>query len=297
MERERWSELSAAIFDVARAVKSDPRATHPIDLIVRVYLWAVLHDRPVCWACDPRNWDRRTRPKALPSQPTMSRRTRSEAFDRFLAALARRLRGRDLPALIKRIDGKALPVAIHSKDPDAKIGRGTGGLQKGYKLHAVCGEAPMPEAFEIQPLNVDERVVAVRLMGELRGRGEGYVLADVNYDSNAVHDAALARGCQLLAYRRKDRRYTSTARRRHSPGRLRSIDLLEPGPNRPCAFGRGMLANRRAIERTFGNATWFGGGLTLPPFVRRLHRVRAWVTAKLLINAARIRRRRHTRVA
>lgn len=24
--------------------------------IAAVYLWAVLHDRPVCWACDPRNW-------------------------------------------------------------------------------------------------------------------------------------------------------------------------------------------------------------------------------------------------
>jgi hypothetical protein len=36
----------------------------------------------------------------------------------------------------------------------------------------------------------------------------------------------------------------------------------------------------------------FGGGLTsaLPAFVRRLHRVRLWVHAKLLINAARIRR-------
>lgn len=295
MERELWSVLSAAIVDVARTVKSDQRCTHPIGLIARVYLWAVLHDRPVCWACDPGNWDYRTRPESLPSQPTMSRRTRSEAFDRFLAALAPRLHGSGYPALIKRIDGKALPVAIHSKDPDAKIGRGTGGLQKGYKLHTVCGEAPMPEAFEIQPLNVDERVVAVRLLSEVRG--EGYVLADVNYDSNAVHDAALARGHQVLACRRKDRRYTSTARRRHSPGRLRSIDLLEPGLNRPCAFGRGMLADRRAIGRTFANATWFGGGLTLPPFVRRLHRVRAWVTGKLLINAARIRRKRARQAA
>jgi hypothetical protein len=49
--------------------------------------------------------------------------------------------------------------------------------------------------------------------------------------------------------------------------------------------------DRRAdIERDFSGLACFGGGLTtLPPWVRRIWRVRAWVMAKLLINAARIR--------
>ena len=50
-----------------------------------------------------------------------------------------------------------------------------------------------------------------------------------------------------------------------------------------------MLADRKAIERYFGHATIFGGGLaSLPAWVRRQHRVKRWLWAKLLINAVRI---------
>jgi hypothetical protein len=46
------------------------------------------------------------------------------------------------------------------------------------------------------------------------------------------------------------------------------------------------MRQRLAVERAFGNCTSFGGGLA--PWVRRLHRVRLWVQAKLLIDALRI---------
>ncbi len=53
-------------------------------------------------------------------------------------------------------------------------------------------------------------------------------------------------------------------------------------------FGKKLYRFRRQIERDFGNLFSFGGGLTrLPPWVRRFPRVRNWVNAKLLINAAR----------
>lgn len=146
MEHERWPELSAAISDVGRSIRSGRRHTHDTNLIVRVYLWTVLHDRPVLWACDRRNWWPRARPKRLPSQPTMSRRTRAAAFDLFMDALGDRLRGSELAGLVKRIDGKALAVARHSTDPDATSGRGVGGMQRGYKLHAVWASRPMPDA-------------------------------------------------------------------------------------------------------------------------------------------------------
>ncbi len=139
MERERWAELSAAISDVSRAIRSSRRHSHDISLIIRTYLWAVLHDRPVVWACEPRNWWPQARPCELPSQPTMSRRTRTAEFERFMAALSSRMRGPELANLVKRIDGKALAVARHSTDPDATSGRGVGGMQRGYKLHAVWG--------------------------------------------------------------------------------------------------------------------------------------------------------------
>jgi hypothetical protein len=70
-----------------------------------------------------------------------------------------------------------------------------------------------------------------------------------------------------------------------SPHRRRRIDL--PGG----AFGRKVFARRARVERAFGSATAFGGGLGPPPaWVRRLARVRTWVWAKLVINAARILR-------
>jgi hypothetical protein len=68
-----------------------------------------------------------------------------------------------------------------------------------------------------------------------------------------------------------------------SPHRLHSIELLNDD------FGKKLYQARRAIERDFGNATAFGGGLApLPAWVRGLRRVHTWVWAKLLINAVRV---------
>jgi hypothetical protein len=53
-------------------------------------------------------------------------------------------------------------------------------------------------------------------------------------------------------------------------------------------FGKATHRFRNQIEREFGSLTSFGGGLVcLPAWVRRLPRVRNWVHAKLLVNAAR----------
>ncbi|HXY36494.1 MAG TPA: hypothetical protein VEI07_19820, partial [Planctomycetaceae bacterium] len=55
-------------------------------------------------------------------------------------------------------------------------------------------------------------------------------------------------------------------------------------------FGQAMLERRKAIERFFSHATIFGGGLApLPAWVRRQHRVKRRLWAKLLINAIRIK--------
>lgn len=293
MERELWSELSAAIFDVQRGFKTHARATHSIACIVRVYLWAILHDRPIVWACRSANWSTATRPQHLPSQSTMSRRTRTNTFQQFLDRLGPRLNGHASATLVKCIDGKPLTVANHTRDPDAGFGRGAGGLAKGFKLHLINAGRPMPEAFEIQPLHVSEQAVAQRLIGQLTG--EGYLLGDANYDDSDLFDRAADAGHQLIAPRRKP--HTGLGHHRQSVHRLRCIDLLEPGVNRPCAFGRSLLQQRRQIESDLGNAVSFGGGLStgLPAFVRRLARVRRWGHAKLMINAARIRIRNKQR--
>ena len=103
--------------------------------------------------------------------------------------------------------------------------------------------------------------------------------ADAEYDANPLYDAAQAEGFQLVAKKRKGK---GLGHGRHSPARLRSIELLG------TAFGATLYRQRRAIEASFGTLVTFGGGLaSLPAWVRRFHRVRHWVQAKLLIAGTR----------
>jgi hypothetical protein len=90
MERERRSELSQAVGEVAARWAESGRYTHPAALIVRVHLWSVLHDRPTYWACDPDSWGQRTRPEAPPGQSTMSRRKRTKQGLRAVHGRGRR---------------------------------------------------------------------------------------------------------------------------------------------------------------------------------------------------------------
>lgn len=296
MERERWMELSKAVSKVAERWKeSSRRHTHPTARIVQVHLWAAAHDRPISWASVAENWEPRSRPKApLPDQSTMSRRTRTRSFTAFMDAVGAQMNGdgdKPMTSLIKRIDGKALVVAAHSKDPNAAWGRGAGQKSKGYKLHAIWANLPMPEQWAVTPLNVCEKKIAGRLIGRLNAGhcgGGGYLLGDAYFDSNDLYDrAAKQANCQLVAPRRMPGTGLGKGRR-HSPSRLRSIDLTEP-PGRHNRFGPSLRCERLQIERDFGNLTSFGGGLSgLPAWCRRIWRVRTWVQAKLLINAARI---------
>lgn len=290
MERECWSQVSQAVSEVAARWRESARFTHRTALVVRVHLWSVLHDRPTSWACDPCNWDARTRPPALPDQSTMSRRKRTAAFERFMNAVGARLAGRASSALIKRIDGKSLAVAAHSKDRDAAWGRGAGQDANGYKLHAIWSDRPMPEQWAVTPLNVCEKRMARRMIK--RVTGGGYLLADALFDDSNLHDHCAHANHQLVAPRRASSRGKGLGHCYHSPHRLRCIDITEP-PANVNRFGRALHNNRRQIERDFGNLCGFGGGLSgLPAWVRRIWRVRSWVHGKLLINAARIRCRR-----
>ena len=144
MEHELWDRLMRAIQDVSRSRRDSAYHTHATALIVRTYLWAVLHHRPTSWACDRRHWDDRRRPATLPSQSTMSRRLRTDAVRSFMDAMGRRLRGDRAWTLLKLIDGKPLTVAKHSADPDARWGWGAGTRARGYKLHAVWGLGVLP---------------------------------------------------------------------------------------------------------------------------------------------------------
>lgn len=288
MECELWAELSAAVSVVEPSFFDNPEFEHSTACVVRVHLWAVLHDRPTVWACRRQSWDSHKRPARLPSQSTMSRRLRSDEFKRFMERLQTQLS--HLPGageLFKRLDGKPLMIAAHSTDSQAGWGRGAGQKAKGYKLHAIWAGRAMPQQWRVAPMNVSETEMARRMIRRLDGCG--YIVADKGYDSNSLFDLAAAHGHQLLCHRRYGT-HRGLGHHRHSPQRLRSRTLLEEPTASLSGFGPREMKHRKQIERDFGNCVSFGGGLNgLPSWVRGHGRARRWVWAKLLVNAARIR--------
>lgn len=283
MEREIWLWLVPLVRRLSPAVSSR-RFDYGWDAILLVFLWGVVCTRPVCWACSPRNWPPELRAARLPSGSTLSRRLRHPIVRKTLRAILQHLQRGRRRGLRSWIDGKPLCVSRHSQDRDARFGRGAGGLFKGYKLHLIHGENDRIEAFDVQPLNVDERVVARTIVRATRLHG--YLLADGHYDDRHLYAVCQRQNIQLLAPRSKK---GGLGHRPQEPSRLRSIALLE---NELNPFGRTLYRERIRIERLFGQFSSASYGLTaLPPWVRRRARVERWVTAALLIFML-VRRRR-----
>jgi hypothetical protein len=277
MERELWTLLYEIAMKLDRRWGQWKYAAADVAV---VYFWCVLHDRPMAWGVERTNWPDDLCPYCLPTQSTLSRRMRQADTQRLLIEIEESwlaLAGAG-QWIIRVIDGKPLAVSGVSKDADARYGRGAGGMQKGYKFYAVWAGGPLPLAWALAPMSYSERTMARRLIPSLPG--SGYLLADSEYDCNDLYELAAAADHQLLA--RKRQKHRGLGHRRQSPHRLRSLELLKH------EFGKTLYRFRRQIERDFGNLVSFGGGLaSLPAWVRRFPRVRNWLHAKLLINAAR----------
>jgi len=280
MEHQLWKAIIAVLALLDKARKST-KCDFSDEDIVRVFYWSVVHDRPVSWACEHRNWPIHLRKKPLPSPTTMSRRLRTSQVMALLDALERRVVAPKEPGIFWMIDGKPLPFGGCSKDRQAGYGRAAGCKAKGYKVHAIVGSDGSIPIWRLAPMNKDERVMAERMLKSVSI--QGYVVADSNYDSNPLHDVCMANGNLQLVTRRRSGSGHGLGHRVHSPGRIRSIELTEnPNP----AFANQLLKDRGEIERQFGQLTNWGGGLTcLPPWVRTHRRVHRWVQAKLVLNA------------
>ncbi len=278
MERGLWLVL----YHLALRLDKLTRAQIRPAVIVGVFAWAVLHDRPVSWACERRNWpeDLLHEPYfRLPSQSTMSRRLRRPETEEVFSAASELLTELWSFAMVKFIDAKPLPIGGYSKDADARWGRATKSFAKGYKLFAVYGAGPMPLVWGLGAMNVSENQMA-RLMIPLL-RGGGYLVGDSIYDSNPLHQLATARGYQLVAPRKK-KQSKGLGHRPHTASRLRALELLAK------PFGQQLFNCRTHIERSFGWLTSCAAGLgPLPAWVRRFPRVRLWVYMKLILNALR----------
>lgn len=279
MERELWKVVYRRLKWVAW--RFDQRyVQYQAWRIAAVLLWAAVHDRPVSWACDKRHWTTtRLRPGRVPSAATVSRRARKTSFHVFLNAVAADLRGTGRVSWVLSVDGKPLPVGHCSKDKDARAGR----CGRGYKLHAIWGDRCVPEAWAVTAAREYEGAVAESLLTQVSG--VGVLLADAAYEANRVYDAAAERGYLLLA--KPGPEDTGRAHQYQSPHRRLALSWFRDG------LGWTLYRQRTSIERMFGNAGSFGGGLgPLPNWVRTLGRVQRWVWCKVVINAARILRNR-----
>lgn len=284
MDREIWRQLMAAVRSADRRVRrSGRRPRYSDQQIVKMLLWTVWHDRPLCWACDRNHYTTLYRPMQLPSVSQFCRRVRTERFHAMLYAVHRYLARADGSVRLSFFDGKALPVSNYSQDPDARDGYANGGMCCGYKLHAWATEDGRIPLFIVRPLNEGEPKVARQLAPQVPP-GQT-VLADANYDSAPLYQALAERDSQLLTPL-KGRARSPRSLRRMPAARRRAIDLWDRRPTFCQRLGR----ERIGIERIFSTLTCFGGGLApLPHWVRRLHRVERWVTAKLAIYHARLR--------
>jgi Transposase DDE domain len=300
MEDELWGALYPVVVEEDRRRARLARVRYNDAIILLVALWAVLHDRPIGWACRASNWPGGEPPApwvALPTASTMSDRLWTASAQLLLEQVLLRLLGACAAwgfCLTRRIDSKPLPVGGFSKDRDARWGHATaGGKYKGYRLFGCWGRSPgvVPEAFVLGPMNESDQAGAIELIDQLTrlydgGAAGGYLLADSPHDTNPLHAHAAAHGFQLVAPRKQPGK--GLGHREHAPARLRSLALLE-GPADLDPFGPALYACRGQVERDYGNLGSFGGGLQpLPSFVRRPHRVALWAAGKLIINGLRI---------
>jgi Transposase DDE domain len=284
MEHQLWKAIVALLAEFGKP-RFDPREDFNDHEIVQVWYWAVIHDRPVCWACQRRHWPPHLRRGRLPADSTMSKRLRRGTVRDLLARLEARVIAPKGPGVYWMIDGKPLPVGGCSKDRQAGYGRAAGGKAKGYKLHALVNPHGAVAGWRVAPMNTDERAVARRLIKAAPETVQGYVVTDRNYDSNPLHAQCEARpgGRLQLVNRRRYGPGHGHGHRKQTAGRLRSKELLEnPAPY----FGDQLLKDRAQIERFFGGLVNWGGGLTgLPAWVRTHRRVQRWVQAKLVLAA------------
>ena len=273
MEQELYKQVYLLIRQIVKN-KTLKKAKFNDAQILSTYFWAVLHDRPVYWACKKKNWPIYYRRRPLPTASTMSRRLRTKQIQFSLRELERILKDKFPRSTCRFIDAKPLPIGGCSKDKHSRFGRGAACIARGYKLYAVSDLRQGFIRWAVRPMNQNEAKVAADLISELDVGG--YLVGDSAYDSNKLYEIASKRSVQLIANHR--RKGETLGHRRHSKYRLKSRELLKQ------PFGQSLIKERTSIERMFGNLVSFAGGLKpLPHWVRTLPRVQLWVQAKMIL--------------
>ena len=284
MEAKLYASLYKFVWSLAHPRRK--RVIFNDHIIVMVYLWSVLWDRPVSWACDKDNWFG-TNDFELPSDSAMSNRLRTSSVQQLIGrALSA---GSELfgPApLLKQMDSKPMYVGPYTKDRDARSGRvAEGKMACGYRLHTL-NHGRNVHFFTLAPMNEHDASVAPQLIEHLEGGG--YVAADNAYDSNPLHVKAAQKNHQLVAPPRACNKGVRDLKH-NCPERIRSLDMLD-SPLEKCGlkgeFGKGLYNCRQQIESSYGGLTLLGLHY-LPAWVRGARRVALWSAGKILISLIR----------
>jgi hypothetical protein len=278
MDSHTWKLVYQCIRRADRSIpRFGRRARYSDGQIVAMYMWSVMHDRPLCWACNRENYSSRYRPRRLPSVSQFCKRIKTDRCDAILQFVHEVLSEMESFTELSFIDGRAMRVGPCTKDHEAKSGRVPGGMAKGYKLHAWGTEDGRIPIWSVMPLNASEKKVAEELLRY--GRASGLILADGAYDSGRLYDQVDDDGGLFITPLPAN---AGQGHRQQSAARLRAIDLWR-------SLGGYVYRKRVGIERTFAHQSAFGGGLApLPPWVRTLPRVRRWIGTKLIIYHARM---------
>lgn len=272
--------MEGDLFKIIRDIVCDcepisKRFHYKISTILLVGQWAILHDRPMCWACNPSHWPDALRPKQLPHPSTLSRRWRSKAVQQAASESHQKLIPKQIGRLRSRyaaIDGRALLVGGATKDPEARSGRAVRGMGIGYKLHAAVDANKSVIDFIVEPLSVNEQKPAKTLLQRLP-QHITRVVADGAYDAMTLHETA------ALANRKRYTRVRGNrVGRRQQPRRVSLVRL------HARKVGQRLLAWRDEIERVFALMSNLAFGYKgLPPWARGLHRVRRWIWGKIML--------------
>lgn len=278
MGRNDWLTVMRLTRSIAHAAPPRRRSvTYPDRLILRLYLWLAVRGLPLCRVADRSVYPAFFRPRALPSVSQFCKRLAEPRFDALLDAVRRRATGAVGDALLLCIDGKALPVTENTRVPDATTGHGGGKFCKGYRLHAMTDQRGRIVDYRVTPMHEQEKNMAFEMLAD--APSGAVILADGNYDSSRLYDAAAARGATL---------FTPLKGFGTSPCVMKKMSRARVAANgmwtRHRRLSEKVYSLRGIIERAFANLSNFAGGLqALPPWVRGLPRVRRWVAAKLLI--------------
>jgi hypothetical protein len=274
-EQDRWKRMYRMVRQEA-GIDHNTRHIHPDSQILGVLLWAAVNDKPICWACDPKQWPDAIRLQDLPSQSCMSRRLRTQCF---VATLERCCRARrdELPSgMLKFIDAKPLPVGGCTKDKDALYGRAASCKAKGYKLFTITDAASGAiDHWLLGPMSWSEQKAADELLARI---GPALlIVGDGEYDVSRLYDLAAGQESGLLAPAPLD--VKGTGHHYLSPHRKDGLSLAR------SSVGAMLLMSRIGMEQAYGQWSCTHGGLgPLPAWVRTPHRTLVWVGAKLLID-------------